>query len=232
MLVFAHRGASAIAPENTLLAISAAVQHNADGIEFDVYQHGNEFILIHDCWLHRTTDGRGNIYDFTLAELQAFNAGQGEKIPTLAQALTRISGACQINIEMKGVQDAQAILSYVNQVVTEQHIPENNFIYSSFDHHLLKEIKSLQPDARIGALTANKPLTYAKFAEDLQAEYMNADVTFVDQAFVEDAHARGLKIGVYTVDQAQDLARLKSWGVDLVFSNHPANAKRIIKNLK
>ncbi|TRY31813.1 glycerophosphodiester phosphodiesterase family protein [Aliiglaciecola sp. M165] len=232
MLVFAHRGASAIAPENTLLAISAAVQHNADGIEFDVYQHGNEFILIHDCWLHRTTDGRGNIYDFTLAELQAFNAGQGEKIPTLAQVLTRISGACQINIEMKGVQDAQAILSYVNQVVTEQHIPANNIIYSSFDHHLLKEIKSLQPDARIGALTANKPLTYAKFAEDLQAEYMNADVTFVDQAFVEDAHARGLKIGVYTVDQAQDLARLKSWGVDMVFSNHPANAKRIIKNLK
>ncbi|GAB5379253.1 MAG: glycerophosphodiester phosphodiesterase [Aliiglaciecola sp.] len=232
MLVFAHRGASAIAPENTLLAISAAVQHNADGIEFDVYQHGNEFILIHDCWLHRTTDGRGNIYDFTLAELQAFNAGQGEKIPTLAQVLTRISGACQINIEMKGVQDAQAILSYVNQVVTEQHIPENNIIYSSFDHHLLQEIKSLQPDARIGALTANKPLTYAKFAEDLQAEYMNADVTFVDQAFVEDAHARGLKIGVYTVDQAQDLARLKSWGVDMVFSNHPANAKRIIKNLK
>lgn len=228
MLIFAHRGASAIEPENTLTAISKAIEDRADGIEFDVYQHGKEFILIHDRWLERTTNGTGSIENYSFEQLQKLDAGNGEKIPTLYQALGGISDKSHINIEVKGIQDTQLLLSYVNQATTLHQIPKENIIYSSFDHHLLREIKSLEPKTRIGALTASKPIDYSKFAADLGAEYVNVDVTFVDEAFIEDAHSRGLKFGVFTVDQSQELLQLKRWGVDMVFCNHPANARKVL----
>ena len=75
MLLFAHRGASALAPENTLAAIKLAIEHKADGIEFDVFQHNNEFIVIHDRWLHHTTNGSGLIHSMLLEDLQGLDAG-------------------------------------------------------------------------------------------------------------------------------------------------------------
>ena len=67
MLIFAHRGASADAPENTLLAINLALSQDADGIEIDVYQSDKDLVVIHDRWLHRTTNGQGQVQDYSLA---------------------------------------------------------------------------------------------------------------------------------------------------------------------
>ncbi|MEP4890518.1 MAG: glycerophosphodiester phosphodiesterase family protein [Aliiglaciecola sp.] len=225
MFIYAHRGASALAPENTLLALRTAISQQADGIEFDVFQHQNEFILIHDRWLHRTTNGIGNIDSLLLEQIRKLDAGAGETVPTLFEALQCVGPSCQINIELKGVRDVPLLLRYVQDACKTLSIPSTHILYSSFDHHLLKAIKTISANARIGALTANKPLDYARFAEDLQAEFINADVTFVDKNFVYDAKQRGLKMGVYTVDQPEDLLRLKSWGVDAVFCNNPLNAR-------
>lgn len=229
MLIFAHRGASALAPENTLAAINLAIDHQADGIEFDVFQHEDEFILIHDRWLHRTTDGQGQINAIILEELRRLDAGDGQRIPTLYEAIQRIQTHCEINIEIKGIESVELLVSYVETACAQFQIPLTNILYSSFDHHLLQQLKSLRPAARIGALTASKPVDYAAFASELNAEFINADVTFLDQAFVDDAKQRGLKIGVYTVDQAEELMKLKKWGVDLVFCNNPLNARAAIE---
>lgn len=225
MFIYAHRGASAMAPENTILAFETAISQKADGIEFDVFQHQNEFILIHDRWLHRTTNGIGHIESLLLEQIRLLDAGSGQAVPTLYEALKCIGHQCQINIEMKGIKDIPLLLNYVNNACQQFSIPADNILYSSFDHHLLKAIKCIKPNARIGALTASKPIDYAAFAEVLEAEYINADVTFVDKNFVYDAKSRGLKMGVYTVDQPEDLLRLQSWGVDAVFCNNPLNAK-------
>ncbi|MDO6695714.1 glycerophosphodiester phosphodiesterase family protein [Aliiglaciecola sp. 3_MG-2023] len=225
MFIYAHRGASALAPENTLLALKTAIAQQADGIEFDVFQHQNEFILIHDRWLHRTTNGIGSIDSLLLEQIRKLDAGEGETVPTLLEALQCIGLSCQINIELKGVRDVPLLLKYVHDACDSLSIPSSNILYSSFDHHLLKTIKTIAPSARIGALTANKPIDYAGFAEVLDAEFVNADVTFVDKNFVYDAKRRGLKMGVYTVDQPEDLVRLKEWGVDAVFCNNPLNAR-------
>lgn len=229
MFIYAHRGASSLAPENTLAALQIAIDHQADGIEFDVFQHGDEFILIHDRWLHRTTNGIGQLQSVILEELRMLDAGDGQHIPTLNEAMQCIGNKCQINIEMKGVQDVAALMWYVEKACLQYAVPDQNILYSSFDHHLLKSLKTLNPDARIGALTASKPLTYAEFAEQLNAEFVNADITFVDRNFVEDAKQRGLKIGVYTVDQPEDLVKLNEWGVDAVFCNNPMNARLALK---
>jgi len=228
VLIFAHRGASADAPENTLLAVQKALEQQADGIEIDVYQLLNELVVIHDQWVSRTTNGQGLLSDYCLDELQQLDAGQGQIVPTLWQVLELIRGKCLVNIEVKGVQDMSLIADCIDKAVNQLNFSVEDFSVSSFDHHCLVQIKALSPKVKIGALTASKPLTYAKFAEELNAYSVNADVTFVDQAFISDAKSRGLKIYVYTVDQVKDLVRLKKWGVDGVFSNGPAKAKQAL----
>lgn len=225
MQIFAHRGASADAPENTLLAIDQALIQQADGIEIDVFQLGNELVVIHDRWVSRTTNGNRLLSDYTLEELQTLDAGQGQFVPTLWQVLQRVQGQCLINIEVKGVRDVSLINTCINKAVSQLNFKAEQFIVSSFDHHLLQAFKSVAPSIKIGALTANNPIEYARFAEELGAYSVNADVSFVDQAFIIDAHNRGLKIFVYTVDEPEDLLRLQAWGVDGVFSNGPAKAK-------
>jgi glycerophosphoryl diester phosphodiesterase len=228
MLIFAHRGASADAPENTLLAIEQALIQHADGIEIDVYQLGNELVVIHDRWVSRTTNGTRLLSDYSLEELQTLDAGKGQFVPTLWQVLQCVQGLCLINIEVKGVSDVLLINECINKAVSQLGFEAEQFIVSSFNHHLLLAFKSIAPKIKIGALTASNPLDYARFAEDLQAYSVNADISFVDQNFVIDAHNRGLKMFVYTVDEPKDLLKLQAWGVDGVFSNGPAAAKLVL----
>lgn len=229
MLIFAHRGASADAPENTLLAVQKALDQKADGIEIDVYQLGTELVVIHDQWVSRTTNGHGLLTDYSLHELQQLDAGQGQSVPTLWQVLQLVSGKCLINIEVKGVQDVSLIIRCIDKAISQLDFKMEQFSVSSFDHHCLVRVKNLAPTIKVGALTASKPITYAKFAQELHAYSVNADVTFIDQDFIKDAKSRGLKVFVYTVDQAKDLLRLEKWGVDAVFSNGPAKAKLVLQ---
>lgn len=228
MLIFAHRGASADAPENTLLAIDKALTQQADGIEIDVYQLGNDLVVIHDRWVRRTTNGNRPLSDYTLEELQTLDAGQGQFVPTLWQVLQRVRGKCLINIEVKGVHDVSLVNVCINKAVSQLNFEAEQFIVSSFNHHLLLAFKSIAPSIKIGALTASNALDHARFAEELQAYSVNADISFVDQAFVIDAHKRGLKMFVFTVDEPEDLLRLQAWGVDGIYSNSPAKAKLVL----
>ena len=228
MLIFAHRGASADAPENTLLAVDTALAQQADGIEIDVHQLGNDLVVIHDRWVSRTTNGSRPLSEYTLEELQTLDAGQGQFVPTLWQVLQQIHGQCLINIEVKGVHDVSLIDVCIKKAVNQLNFKLEQFIISSFNHHLLLAFKSIAPTIKIGALTACNPIKHAHFAQELQAYSVNVEISFIDQAFIIDAHRRGLKIFVYTVDEPEDLLKLQTWGVDGVFSNGPAKARLVL----
>lgn len=230
MFVYAHRGASALAPENTLLAFDEAMKSGADGIEFDVYQHENEFIVIHDRWVDRTTNGCGTIDSMSFEQIRSLDAGDGQQVPTLSETMCKIGLNCQLNIELKGIHDVPLLIDYIVEHCKKNTLPIQNIVFSSFDHHVLKQLKTRQPSFRIAALTANKPIQYALFAQELQAESVNIDVTFVDLPFIEDAKGRNLKVGVFTVNHQEDLLKLQKWGVDAVFCNDPAQALAIINN--
>lgn len=228
MFIYAHRGASAHAPENTILAIEKALTQKADGIELDIHQHGEEFVVIHDQWLHRTTSGQGHLSQLSLDEIKQLDAGQGQSVPTLSEAMKLIAGQCVLNIEIKGVQHIEKLLHYANLCAQRFGFEQRQIVYSSFNHPALALLKSLSPSARIGALTASIPLNYARFAADLGAESVNADVGFLDQKFVQDAKQRGLKIYSYTVDQKDEIKRLYDWGVDGIFANDPEAARKVL----
>lgn len=232
MLVFAHRGASGHEPENTLLAIEQALAMNVDAIEIDVHLCQDQLVVIHDRWLHKTTNGKGLVSNFTFAELRKLDAGKGQVIPTLDEVLTLVNGRCSVNIELKAEGTIDLLIACITKAETHLKFTCNQFLFSSFNHHLLFELKNKANHFNIGALTACCPIDYAAFAEQLNAFSIHIDVDFVNQAFVQDAHQRGLKVYVYTVDDESDIIQLHHMGVDGIFTNYPTKTIVKIAHLK
>jgi glycerophosphoryl diester phosphodiesterase len=221
MQIIAHRGASGLAPENTLKAMAKALELGAPAIEIDVQAADGELWVFHDRRLERCTNGQGVLTEQARAYLEQLDAGEGEVIPTLWQVMEIIAGRCELHIELKGAHTADAVAAMTQRAETELGFAACQWVVSSFHHPDLARFAALRPDIRLGALTANLPLTLAQFAEDLGAWSLNCDVDFVDRMLVEDAHRRGLKVLVYTVDYLEDYEMLTSMGVDGIFTNRP-----------
>ena len=225
MQIIAHRGASGSYPENTLLAIEQALLAKADGIEIDVFCVENQLVVIHDENVSRTTNGRGLLQDFTLKQLQQLDAGSGQQVPTLWQVLQLVNNQSLLTIELKGADTAEPLLKLLKEAETELGTDPDKLLISSFNHHLLQHIKNHRPDLKTGALTASLPVDYAAFASELGAWSVNCDKGFINQQMVKDAHQRGLKVWVYTVNDAATAKKMQQLGVDGIFCNYPQEAR-------
>lgn len=221
MIKIGHRGAMGYAPENTLLSFKKAIPL-CDMVELDVYVcKTGEVIVFHDHRLERCTNGTGLVMDKTFTELQALDAGEGEQIPTLAEVLELVDNQVAINIELKGPGTAQPVFQVVNQFIKDGRYTLDRFVISSFNHPELNQFKALAPEASIGCLISCIPADLAAIAESVQAEYLNVCGEFISQELVDDAHRRGLKVMVWTVNEIDDIAYIKGLGVDGIFSNYP-----------
>lgn len=221
MQIIAHRGASGLAPENTLKAIALALELGVGAIELDVQQADGELWVFHDRRLERCTDGHGVLSHQSRDYLASLDAGQGERIPTLWQVMALVAGRCELHIELKGANTAEPVAALTRRAEAELGFTPAHWVISSFHHPELAHFARLRPELRLGALTASLPLHGARFAEELGAWSLNCDVDFVDDTLVADAHRRGLKILVYTVDEVSDGRALASMGVDGIFTNRP-----------
>jgi glycerophosphoryl diester phosphodiesterase len=241
MKVIAHRGASGEYPENTLLAFSEAIKQRADGIELDIqYHHSDNFVLLHDNDLENTTNGKGSVNNYSLTDLQQLDAGLGEFIPTLHQALKLINGDCLVNIELKtAVIDKASLLKIITRLQNDIEHAINfhdfawsQFIVSSFNHALLAELKNLFPKLATATLVALCPLNYAQCAQQLKAINLHPSIEILNQQLVDDAHQHGLTVWVYTVDIEEDISKCFAYGVDGVFTNYPKQTKHYIEQLQ
>ncbi|EKP0276451.1 glycerophosphodiester phosphodiesterase [Aeromonas bestiarum] len=221
MQIIAHRGASGLAPENTLKAIRLALTLGAQAIEIDVQRADGELWVFHDRRLERCTDGSGVLTAQSRAYLAGLDAGEGEPIPTLWQVMEAIAGKAELHIELKGAQTADEVARLTLRAEAELGFTPAHWVVSSFHHPELARFAALRPEIRLGALTATIPLTLAAFAAELGAWSLNCDLDFVEAALVMDAHRRGLKVLVYTVDHTADLTALAAMGVDGIFTNRP-----------
>lgn len=231
MQLIAHRGASYEAPENTLAAFSKAIDARADGIELDVYALEDEWIVFHDRYLERLTATPGRLQDLTLAQVRQLKVFGQQRVPTLLEALEHIQGRCMVNIELKGPGIVRGLSKNLATAVESFQFEPEQFLISSFNHHWLQAVKHNHPEQRIGALTAGCPLDYCAFASRLNAWSVHVDVDFITKEMVDDAHQRQLKIYVYTVDEAHDIAELKKLGVDGIFTNHPSFSRNVLEGL-
>ena len=227
MLVFAHRGASGYAPENTLAAMDKAIELGAKAIELDVHCVEGELVVFHDRRLEGKSTGHGLIHLNTKADLAHITVG-GQSIPSLWDVLARINtvsqGNCTVNIEIKGVGCVAPFVAMYPRARDELGFSTQQLLISSFNHLYLAQIKQQLPQAVIAPLLGGIPTDLAKVVSDLHAYSLHLDVAFINQAIVDDAHQRGAKVYVYTVDNAEDINTLKAIGVDGIFSNYPDKA--------
>jgi glycerophosphoryl diester phosphodiesterase len=217
-----HRGAAGHAPENTLLSIDTALRLGAQAVEIDVQRHpSGELLLLHDLTLERTTSGRGLMSAMSLPALRQLDAGQGQQIPTLEEALDLVEGKAILDLELKSWDGtAHAVARVLREHVAAGWPPEL-FLVSSFHLPELYEFKQAAPEVPIGVLYCGVPLDWAGLAAELDAVSLNISAEFVDERLIADAHARGLEINVYTVNDPVHIAALAALGVDGIFSDYP-----------
>lgn len=231
-IIFAHRGASSDAPENTLPAFQMAIEQGCKAIELDVHlSKDEELIVCHDETIDRTTDGTGYIRDQALFSLQQRDAGlwfsdnfEGTRIPKLDEVLEICNDHILINIEIKNIPFIyKGIEEKILTTIRRFGFLENTII-SSFDHHALRRVQDLQSNMKLGILLANHlidPWGYIKNAK-LHAYSIHPLYTFVNDEFVQESHKAGYQVFPFTVDDRNVYQGLKLMGVDGIFSNIPA----------
>lgn len=229
MRVYAHRGASKQAPENTLKAFNLAFEIGADGIEFDTYQHNDGIIVFHDRTLIRRANTQGYLLSESWDKLRTLDIGDGGQIPTLSETLNTIPRGKWCNIEIKHLVDVALWVNDVKTALAQSQVLEENVLVSSFNHHWLRDIAALWPEVKIGALSASYELDCTASARALCAYSVNIALDAVDKSFVERVLAEGFNVYVYTVDEPQDMKMLADWGVTGIFTNVPDIALAVLR---
>lgn len=230
-LVIAHRGASGHRPENTSSAFSLAVEQRADMIETDLHRTRDGAVVItHDEDL-AGLGGRGEIADASLAEVRALDAGGGERVPTLDELLDEFGARIPFNLELKrGTRSAYEGLEQVALEAVQGRGLLEQTLFSSFYDPVLARLRALAPAARTGLLISRRfPHDAVARARALGAEALHPESTLVDATLVEEAHAAGLRVHVFTVDAVDEMTRLLALGVDGLFTNFPARMRELLR---
>ncbi len=199
-LLLGHRGARASkqVPENTLASFELCLAHGCDGFEFDV---------------RRSADGVAVIcHDPAVRGLRIESTAASElALPTLDQVMRRFSAKAFLDIELKISGIERALIAALRQ-----HPPRQGYVVSSFLPEVLAELYTLDPDIPLGFLydrQSQLPLPALPFA------WMIPHFKLVDQKLIEEVHASGQKIMIWTVNRAADMSRLADWGADAIISD-------------
>lgn len=224
-LLLGHRGASAHAPENTILAFRRALELGADGIECDIQRSADgELVLIHDDDVARTTDGGGTVGELTYAALAALDAGAGERIPTLAEALRWATDAIAggvapfLNLELKGHGTGPDTL-----VALDRAGYPGPLAISSFDYRSLEETRRADGAVELWLLSP-------RYGDELIAQARAIGATCLDlrhgaitSSVVARVTAAGLGLVAWTANEPADIRRLRAIDPPLraIIGNYP-----------
>jgi glycerophosphoryl diester phosphodiesterase len=239
-IVVAHRGASAAFPENTLQAFDGAVAAGADFVELDVRLTADGVpVIMHDLEVGSTTDGEGFLHTLTLAQVRTLDASGGSEhraaVPTLEEALILLAGRAGVNIEIKNLpgepsfdSPKEAVAEAVVGLLRRVNFP-GPLLVSSFNWLSIERMRELDGEIPTGFLTIaavdpGAALVYARSGGHTHVLPQASALFAAGEGFVRRAHDQGLSVGTWTVDDAEAIERLFSWGVDAVASNDPEMA--------
>ena len=234
--IWAHRGASGAAPENTLAAFQMAADVGADGIELDVhFTRDRQVVVTHDDDTARVTGYKGEICDLTLKQLKQLDfscsmaAFKGETIPTLEEVLALIQpGKLHINIELKTNNENPEGLEEACQALVKQYGMEERVLYSSFNHYSLAHMHAIAPHMKCGILYSNKPFRPWEYAKAFGCLAVHPQFGSVNTpGYMEECHRAGIACNVWTVNSEQDIQAMLDLQVDGIITNYPALALRL-----
>jgi glycerophosphoryl diester phosphodiesterase len=235
--IWAHRGASGYAPENTLTAFQIAVDMGADGVELDVQlTKDDRLVVIHDETIDRVSNGMGCVKDYTLADLKRFNFNKKgitpplfTEIPTLEEVLKLLADTnLVVNIELKtGLFFYDGIEEKTLSAVSSFGMDERA-VYSSFNHYSVMRIKALAPKAKTGLLFGDGVIVTAEACERLGVTATHPDMgALMYPGFMRDAHARGVKVHAWTANDEASMLFCVESRVDAMITNFPDKAALI-----
>ncbi len=250
-----HRGASGEAPENTLLAFRIAVEkYNTDVLEMDVHSTNDKVIVvIHDRTLHRTTNGKGNVKDYTYEELEKFDAGywykiegknefpyrgKGVKIPTLKEVFESFPNL-KFNIEVK--QKNPPIEEDIINLIREAGFTDKVILGSS-KVSISKKLKKLAPEIAsfcnkwnvIIFYILNKTglgFLYRPKHQSLQPTSKIKPVNILQPSIVNSAHKKGMMFHVWTINNEKDMEKFLNMGADGIMTDYPERLNNVLKRL-
>ncbi len=212
-LIIGHRGASAVAPENTIAAFAAAIDAGADGIEFDVrLSRDGVPVVIHDETLYRTSGVRRRVADLSANELNQFY------VPSLAQVFELFApNNLVLYLEMKEVAVAQECCRLIKQYGFKDRV-----IFECFEHSALQTVKSIDPTFRIAPLFRPPATFILKRALAVDANEIALHHRLTHKRLIQKARDAGLKVVTWTVDDPAWIERAREFGVHALITNDPA----------
>lgn len=234
--VFAHRGASSLAPENTIAAFSKAMEVGARWFEFDVDIIGDgTLIVIHDNRLDRTTNGKGGYYTRSFSDIRRLDAGawfsdtyRFERIPEAADAISfGNKHHMGMNLEIKPCRGGTKLRERLIEalaVAVDSVLDKDRFIVSSFDHELLAAFHEARPQISLGWLLDSKKQSTPNWQEGaaaLACSAVHPDVQGLTKEEVARIRDCGFDCNVWTVNDVEQAKELASWGVTGVFTDYP-----------
>ena len=222
ILKIGHRGARAHVAENTLASFQYALNVGVNGLELDVHVCSTgELVVIHDFTVDRTTNGVGEVNKMTLAELKALKVEGEYTIPTLEEVLELVGKKCFLNIEMKGRHTAVAVSQLMEKYVAEKGYTYDDFIVSSFQREELMIMHDISPNIHLGVLTQASVTQAWEWAQEFAAKAIHPHYTLLTESNVKKAKQAGYKVYTWTVNEPEDIARMKLYEVDGIMSDYP-----------
>ncbi len=216
MLKIGHRGAGAYEPENTIRSFSRALEIGVDAVELDVRKtKDNRLVVIHDAKVDRTTSGKGAVNQLTLDEIKQLVTVNDERVPTLEEALDFLDKKVRILIELKETGVEEQVLN----IVRTKELTDN-VILISFIEDALRRVRKLNSEVETGLIYV-KHKNPVEAALELKASYLVALYRFIHSADVQKAHANGLKVIVWTINNKEEVPVYVKKGVDGITSDKP-----------
>ncbi len=237
--VIAHRGGRDWAPENTLAAFKKSVAAKVGGVEFDVHRcSSGELVVIHDDDLNRTTNGVGLVKDCSYAELKRLSAGlwfdkefRSEYVPLLTEVLDLFDSNMLVDIELKN-----APIGYENieEDLLREIEPYRNRLditVSSFDHHCLRRLRTLDSQIKIGVLAAASLVDIKDYCSKFNASYYIQAYDCLMPEAVREAHEAGLKMIVWTANDKYQWQHLIDLGIYGICTDLPEELQNYLAQL-
>ncbi len=251
-LVIAHRGGRSLGPENTVYTFKRAVELGADVLEMDLQTTSDgALVILHDREVERTTNGKGAVDSFTLSELKKLDAGfrwspdnsssyplrnKGVTIPTLTEVFTAFPDI-RINIEIKSSQ-VNTIQNLCRTI--RDHGMSEKVMVACFDSGKLGEFRSLCPEVATSAGASEAAVfywlqwahlesAYSPSSQALQIPEVYGENRIATRRFLDAAHARNLRVQVWTVNDTESMQRLIDLGVDGIMTDYPERLVKILK---
>ena len=223
-IIFGHRGASAIKPENTMLAFQKAIDDGAHGIEFDIrITKDRKIVVIHDATINRTSNGTGKVSKLTYNELLEFDFGKGEKIPLLSLILEKFGNNYWLNIEVKEEGFEKELVELIGEMKLTK-----KFVISSFNTNVLKKLSKINKSLPLALLFVNKSGDLGRRKENLGINSIHPNKNSINKRLMKKAVKYNLIVRAWTVNNITKAKKLVKLGVEGIITDNP---KEILNGL-